>query len=221
MSLTRRNRPSCRGSHIPGRVHSPEWVEETGWDQMPKHLVRLNTDAELHGIGETGRGMRVETVREGAAKLLGKDPEQLTLQNIFDGRSDGKSIIRAIKAGVVDCLNSGGSLVGFMLNASVAAAAGLRCWHGSGNDLGIVDTSYVHAASVAPNCTMASDLVGSWTREDDLIVEPIEFVDGSVPTPMRPGLGCELDEKALPRYLQAHETIDAQAVVQQQMGSAV
>ena len=23
---------------IPGRVHSPEWVPETGWDQVPKHI---------------------------------------------------------------------------------------------------------------------------------------------------------------------------------------
>ena len=357
---------------IPGRVHSPEWVADTGWDQMSKHLIRLNTDTEFYGIGETGRGMAIETVREGAAKLLGKDPEKLTLQNVLDeptdgseewldvGRGpaydafemavfdlvgrirhlpvhallggavrdrvpadywighqtpedgkksieralklgfkgvkikcriqepmydrlkamrdvagpefkvtvdpnerfhtaeqtielaaqleelgnvevfedpipksdlegyvkiheainlpvamhlgDGAGIVRAIKAGasgVVDCVNLGGSLVGFMRNASVAAAAGLRCWHGSGNDLGIIDTSYVHAASVAPNCTMASDFVGSWTREDDLIVDPIEFVDGYVPTPTKPGLGCELDEEALPRYLQGHETVEA------------
>ncbi|HCQ02172.1 MAG TPA: mandelate racemase, partial [Candidatus Latescibacteria bacterium] len=90
---------------------------------------------------------------------------------------------------------------------AVAAAANLPCWHGSGNDLGIVDTSYVHAAAAAPNCTMASDFVGSWTREDDLIVEPIEFVDGYVPTPEKPGLGCELDYDALQKYTQAHEEI--------------
>ena len=42
---------------IPGRVHSPEWVAKTGWDQVPKHILRLNTSTELTGIGETGRGM--------------------------------------------------------------------------------------------------------------------------------------------------------------------
>ena len=351
---------------IPGRVHSPECVPETGWDQMPKHIVRLNTDTELTGLGETGRGEAIEQVREGGAWLLGKDPEALTLQDIFAARHDGTeklptvgggpaygafemavfdlvgkarqvpvhallggavrdrvradywmghltvedgkraveralahgfkgvkikckieepmverlkamrevggvdfkvtvdpnerfhtaeqtielaqqlaevgnvevfedpipksdlegyiqiheaidlpvamhvgsgpAIIRAIKAEVVDCFNLGGSLVGFQKNAAVAAAAGLRCWHGSGNDLGIVDTSYVHAAAAAPNCTMASDFVGSWTREDDLIVEPIPFVDGYVPTPMQPGLGCVLDEKALVRYVRGSET---------------
>ena len=353
---------------IPGRVHSPEWVAETGWDQMPKHIIRLNTDTEYYGIGETGRGMPIEQVRQGASLLLGRAPESLTLQNILerpgdgteemievgkgpayeafemavfdlvgrarqvpvhallggavrervradywmghqtpaDGKKavqraleqgfkgvkikckieepmverlqamlevggpefkvtvdpnerfrtaaqtielarqlaplgnvevfedpipksdlegyveihenidlpvamhlgDGPGIIRAIKAEVVDCLNLGGSLVGFQRNASVAAAAGLRCWHGSGNDLGIIDTSYVHAAAAAPNCTMASDFVGSWTREDDLIVEPISFVDGYVPTPTKPGLGCELDMEAVERYCQASETVN-------------
>lgn len=356
---------------IPGRVHSPEWVAEAGWDQVPKHLIRLRTDTEHIGLGETGRGQPIEDVRAGATSLLGCDPETLTLQNIFAGRGDGdeewlevgkgpaydafemaifdlvgrargvpahallggavrdrvradywmghqtpedgkrsveralsqgfkgvkikcrieepmvdrlramlevggpefkvtvdpnerfhtaeqtielaaelaalgnvevfedpipksdmegyvrihdaidlpvamhlgdgRRIIDAIKAGVVDCLNLGGGLVGFQRNAALAAAAGLRCWHGSGNDLGIVDTAYVHAASAAPSCTMASDFVGSWTREDDLIVDPITFVDGFVPTPMAPGLGCELDEEALPRYLQASEVIEAGA----------
>jgi L-alanine-DL-glutamate epimerase-like enolase superfamily enzyme len=55
---------------------------------------------------------------------------------------------------------------------------------------------------------MASDFVGSWTREDDLIVEPIPFVDGFVPTPMKPGLGCEIDMDALARYVQDNETVN-------------
>jgi L-alanine-DL-glutamate epimerase-like enolase superfamily enzyme len=54
---------------------------------------------------------------------------------------------------------------------------------------------------------MASDFVGSWTRDDDLIVEPIEFVDGYVATPEKPGLGCDLDLEVLPRYTVAHEEV--------------
>ena len=352
---------------IPGRVHSPEWESQTGWDQVPKHIVRMNTDSALVGLGETGRGVPIEEVRAGASQLLGKDPEVLALQDIYgfclsedasavgvgpaydafemavfdlvgkarqvpvhallggalrdrvkadywmghqtpeDGKraveralahgfkgikikckidepmverleamrdvagvdfkvtvdpnerfhtaeqtiilaqqlavvgnvevfedpipksdlegyikiheeielpvamhvASGEQVIRAVKAEVVDCFNLGGSLVGFQKNAATALAAGFSCWHGSGNDLGIVDTSYVHAAAVAPNCTMASDFVGSWTREDDLIVEPIPFIDGYVPTPEKPGLGCELDQEALGRYTSVHEIASA------------
>ena len=353
---------------IPGRVNSPEWVPEVGWDRLSKHLIRLNTDTEFYGIGETGRGVSVNHVREGARLLMGRDPETLILQNIYEPRSDGSEealqtgrgpaypgfemavfdligrvrqipvhgllggavrervradywmgsqtpedgrktvmralehgfkgikikckieepmverlqairdvggvdfkvtvdpnerfrtaeqtielahqleplgnvevledpipkrdlegyrriheainlpvamhlgdgagILRAVKAGVVDCVNLGGGLVGFMRNASVAEAAGLRCWHGSGVDLGVMETSYVHAASVAPNCTMASDFVGSWVREDDLIMAPIRFENGYVPVPMTPGLGCELDLDAVARYSQGHETLN-------------
>ena len=74
---------------IPGRVHSPEWVPETGWDQMPKHVLRLNTDTELYGLGETGRGLPLDEVQQGARLLVGCDPEQLTLQNLFSVRTDG------------------------------------------------------------------------------------------------------------------------------------
>lgn len=354
---------------IPGRVHSPELVAETGWDQVPKQIIRLVTDRELYGIGETHRGVTIDEARQGAALLLGRYPERITLQDIYgtpqDGSetevdvgtgpaydafemavfdlvgrmygvpvhallggavrdrvradywmgqqtpehskrsveralslgftgvkikcrledpmverlqailavagpafkvtvdpnerfytaegtielahqlaalgnvevfedpipktdlegyiriheaitlplamhlSDGPSIIRGVKAGVLDCVNLNGSLVGFQRNATVAAAAGLRCWHGSGNDLGIIETAYVHAAAAAPNCTMASDFVGSWTREDDLIIEPLTFHKGYTPTPMAPGLGCELDMAALARYTQHYERIEA------------
>ena len=44
--------------------------------------------------------------------------------------------------------------------------------------------------------------------EDDLIVEPIQFQDGYTPTPMAPGLGCELDMAAVARYAQHFEQIE-------------
>ncbi|MFT5087239.1 MAG: muconate cycloisomerase, partial [Planctomycetota bacterium] len=340
-----------------------EWVPETGWDQVPKHIVRLRTDCDLIGLGETGRGVDIDLVRQGAALLVGKDPERLALQDIYGRCGAGETVgtgpaydafeiavcdlvgkaravpvhalfggavrtkvradywmgqqtledskrsveralehgfkgikikcqiedpmverlrailsvggvdfkvtvdpnerfrtaeqtialaaelevlgnvevfedpipktdvegykqiheeinlplaqhlgnsaavLLALKEDLTDCFNLGGSLFGFQKNAAVAAAAGMVCWHGSGNDLGIIDTAYIHAAAAAPNCSMASDFVGSWTREDDLIVDPIRFEDGYVPTPDGPGLGCELDEVALARYVQAHEEI--------------
>ena len=54
---------------------------------------------------------------------------------------------------------------------------------------------------------MASDIVGSWVREHNLIVDPIPFEDGFVPVPMEPGLGCELDMEAVERYSQGYETV--------------
>ena len=109
-------------------------------------------------------------------------------------------IINAIKAEAVDIFNLGGSMWDFVKNAAIADAAGIPCWHGSGNDLGIMETSYLHAASVPRNCIMPSDFVGSWTREDDLIVNGIEFDGGDAVVPDGPGLGCELDMDAVEKY---------------------
>jgi L-alanine-DL-glutamate epimerase-like enolase superfamily enzyme len=114
--------------------------------------------------------------------------------------SDPHDIINAIKREAVDYLNLGGSMVQFVRNAAIAHAASIPVWHGSGVDLGIVELSYLHAAAAARNCTLASDFVGSWVREDDLIVEGIQFDGGCAIVPQAPGLGCELDMDALERY---------------------
>ncbi|HCV24210.1 MAG TPA: hypothetical protein DGN59_12190, partial [Candidatus Latescibacteria bacterium] len=73
---------------IPGRVHSPEWVSETGWDQVPKHIIRLNTDTELVGIGETGRGVELDVVQQGARQMVGQNPDQICLRDIFARAQD-------------------------------------------------------------------------------------------------------------------------------------
>jgi muconate cycloisomerase len=352
---------------IPGSVHS-EVYGPAGWDQVPKHILRLHTDEGLTGIGETARGCPLEAVQAGARMLEGRDPTRLSLQNVFvdaapqrqpeitrswenlpnsrggpaydafemavfdilgqfrgvpvhmllggafrdrvpadywmgqqtpeesattarRGQERGfhgvkikctvdepivarlqaicdacgpefkvtvdpntrfyrpaeaiavakefekvgnvaaledpvakwnldwyrqiratttipvalhlanpHDIINAIKAEAADYFNLGGSMVQFVKNAAIAEAAGIPCWHGSGCDLGITETAYLHAASVACNCVLPSDLVGSWTREDDLITDGLHFEAGHALVPTRPGLGCELDMDALERY---------------------
>ena len=56
------------------------------------------------------------------------------------------------------------------------------------------------AALGTHNCTLGSDIIGNFLREDDLIVDPIPFQGGHALVPDGPGLGVELDEKALERY---------------------
>jgi muconate cycloisomerase len=356
---------------IPGRVHSAIYGP-AGWDAVPKHIIRVNTDEGLCGIGETGRGCPLENVQKMAAQIEGLDPRQMTLQQLptvasldakpadhydpnrwweraeggpvwsgyealemaivdllgkvygqpahwflggavrdrvpadywighqtpedaaantrlavargFKGmkmkctgdeplvarcraiwevagpefeltidpnerfwrptealdlarelvkygkvkvfedpfpkwnqdwyrllREQGvvpvaqhlgspTDIINAIKAEAVDYLNLGGGMIQFVRNAAIAHAAGIPCWHGSGNDCGIMEMSYLHAAAAARNCVLGSDFVGSWTREDDLLVEGIQFERGYAVVPQKAGLGCELDLEAIERY---------------------
>jgi muconate cycloisomerase len=114
--------------------------------------------------------------------------------------NDPRDVVRAIAAEACDYYNLGGGMVGFLRNAAMVAAAGTLCWHGSGVDLGIWEHAALHAAACARNCALPNDLVGSWVREDDLVVEGIRFDGGYAIVPQEPGLGCELDLEAVERY---------------------
>jgi muconate cycloisomerase len=114
---------------------------------------------------------------------------------------DPRAMIRAIKEDACSVFNTGGTpgMLGFVGNSYLAGAAGMPVWHGSGNDCGIVDASYLHSCAAAPNCTLPSDIL-SFLREDDLIVEPIPIRDSYATVSDRPGLGVDLDKEAVRRY---------------------
>ncbi|MBI4876296.1 MAG: hypothetical protein HY822_16800 [Acidobacteria bacterium] len=114
---------------------------------------------------------------------------------------DPRAMIRAIRENACSVFNTGGNpgMSGFVANCYLAGAAGMPVWHGSGNDCGIVDASYLHSCAASPGCTLPSDIL-SFLREDDLIVEPIEIKDSYAIVSDRPGLGVDLDEDAVRRY---------------------
>lgn len=114
---------------------------------------------------------------------------------------DPRAMIRVIKEDACSAFNTGGNpgMSSFVANCYLAGAAGMPVWHGSGNDCGIVDASYLHSCAASPNCTLPSDIL-SFLREDDLIVEPIPIKDSYAIVSDRPGLGVDLDEDAVRRY---------------------
>ena len=99
-----------------------------------------------------------------------------------------------------DFINTGGTMHEFKKYAGIAELAGIPVWHGSGNDLGIMEMSYVHACAAAKNATLTSDIFAEFCRENDLVIEPINIKNGFANEPDKPGLGIELDEKALKKY---------------------
>jgi muconate cycloisomerase len=112
-----------------------------------------------------------------------------------------RAMIRVIKENAASVFNTGGNpgMSTFVANCYLAGGAGMPVWHGSGNDCGIVDASYLHSCAASPNCTLPSDIL-SFLREDDLIVEPIRIEDSYAIVSDRPGLGVDLDEDAVKRY---------------------
>ncbi len=113
---------------------------------------------------------------------------------------DIRDMIAFVRADAVDGYNFNGSAYNCVLLAEIAHLEGKSCWRGSEVDLGISETMGLHIAAASINCTIPSDLFGELVRTDDLIVQPIEFVDGAALVPQGHGLGVELDREALARY---------------------
>jgi muconate cycloisomerase len=108
--------------------------------------------------------------------------------------------IDALQAGAVDGFNFNCGLADFQRLDHVALAAGLRCWHGSEVDLGILEAMYVHSGAAARSCTWPSDIFGRMIRSHDMLKEPLQFSPPYVSLPEGPGLGVEPDEEAILKY---------------------
>jgi muconate cycloisomerase len=109
-------------------------------------------------------------------------------------------VLEAIRLGAADIFNLRGTMTTVNQLGYMAEIAGMAIWRGSGLDLGILDASYAHVCAATPSCTLGSDIIGQFMREDDLITEPLVYEAGHVLVPQGPGLGVQLDLDALARY---------------------
>ncbi|MBT3342520.1 MAG: mandelate racemase/muconate lactonizing enzyme family protein [Gemmatimonadetes bacterium] len=64
-------------------VNSPEYNDtHEQWDLVPKFIVRLTTDDGQYGVGESGRGLGLESVELGARQLIGLDPRTIPVRRL-------------------------------------------------------------------------------------------------------------------------------------------
>jgi muconate cycloisomerase len=74
--------------------------------------------------------------------------------------------------------------------------------------LGIATAAQLHLAAARFACLGHDvELFGDIMFEDDLILEPIDYSGGTAAVPHGPGLGIELDEGALARYVNAETLV--------------
>ena len=120
---------------------------------------------------------------------------------------DIRDMIAFVRADAVDGYNFNGSAYNCVLLAEIAHLEGKSCWRGSEVDLGISETMGLHIAAASVNCTIPSDIFGELVRENDLIVNPIQFENGAALLPSGAGLGIALDEEALHHYKQREMSV--------------
>jgi muconate cycloisomerase len=111
-----------------------------------------------------------------------------------------QDLLMALREYSADGFNFNGSMWEFVRLSSLAELDEKPVWHGSEVDLGILEAAYLHAAAVAPNCTLPSDIFGTLVRENDLLENSLEFKDGSFAVPNGPGLGVDVSRVALEKY---------------------
>ena len=101
----------------------------------------------------------------------------------------------------MDYFNFNGPMAWVETLVDIAEVANMPFWHGSAVALGLLAASYLHVAAACKVCTLPSDIFGRLIREHDLLTEPLAFDGrGNFMVPTGPGLGVELDEKAVTRY---------------------
>nr|WP_026286087.1 mandelate racemase/muconate lactonizing enzyme family protein [Salsuginibacillus kocurii] len=110
-----------------------------------------------------------------------------------------------IKKDSVDIFNVSPSFIGGLSSArkiiNAAEVAGKSCLLGTTQELSIATTAMAHLGSSMTNLDYVSDPTGPCLYTDDVVTEPIKYKNGYllVPNRSRPGLGIELDHRALER----------------------
>jgi muconate cycloisomerase len=93
-----------------------------------------------------------------------------------------------------------GGMLAAQKAAAIGEAAGLPVTIGSQCELGIGTAAMAHVAVTLPNLAYESDITGHLRYPVDIICETLDYADGSVRPPERPGLGVTLNEEILERW---------------------
>jgi muconate cycloisomerase len=83
----------------------------------------------------------------------------------------------------------------------VAEAFGIPVILGHGFGLTINTSAELHLAACTKAILDGCEAVGPFKMADDIVKEPLVMDRGSIPVPRKPGLGVELDEDKLKKYL--------------------
>jgi hypothetical protein len=114
-----------------------------------------------------------------------------------------KSSLEITRDRAADVLNLYFSEAGGLLQArtiaEIARWSGMAVWVGSMPELGLGTAANAHLAAAIPGLELASDVCGFAYHADDILTTPLVVEQGSVAVPTGPGLGVEIDPKALTR----------------------
>lgn len=138
---------------------------------------------------------------EGAAMLVDMkkvpvmaDEGIATVQDAFMLAKEKAANIFSLK------IHKSGGMKNTVKIAGIAEAAGISCFGGTSLESSIGTAASLHAVASIPNLDYGSELFGPTWLADDPVKEPLQFKDGCIIVPDKPGLGIEFDEAKIEKY---------------------
>jgi muconate cycloisomerase len=92
-------------------------------------------------------------------------------------------------------------IIGTMAIARIAEAAGMGCYVGCMIETSLGTAAYLQVALAAAPVTWGCELFGPLLLKGDVVREPVRFADGAILAVDGPGLGVEVDERALAEWI--------------------
>jgi muconate cycloisomerase len=182
--------------HIPVTIDS-----NCGWTiQEAKYCLRALADLNLLLAEQpipSGDPAALAELRRDTPTPIMADESVFTLQDAWLLTTHRAADIFSVYPGKHGGIAATGEII------AVAKAAGLRCTIGSNLELGIGTAAMLHVAAAFPevDCdSFPADTIGPFYHEGDVITRPLDLGPPYAKVPDGPGLGVELDEKALGRW---------------------
>lgn len=172
-----------------------------GWTiQQAKHCLRQLADVNLllaeQPIPPGDHVAMAELRRDTPAPIMA-DESVFTLQDAWQLTQHRAADILSVYPG------KHGGIAGTAEIVAVAKAAGIRCTIGSNLELGVGTAAMLHVAAAFPEIdtdTFPADTIGPFYHEGEIITQPLDLGPPYAMVPTGPGLGVELDEKAVARF---------------------
>ena len=138
---------------------------------------------------------------DGMARLTAAQLVPIMADECMRSVHDALAVVerRAAHVFSLKVLKSGG-ITRTQKTATVAEAAGIRCFGGTSLESSVGTAAGMHLFSAVPNLTEGCELFGPLFLADDIVEEPLEYRDFRVWRPRGPGLGVSLDEEKVEHY---------------------
>lgn len=166
----------------------------------PEQALQLARDLEQYDLQYFEQPMQKDLLQESAdIKQQTKTP--LALNESVTTMENVRKILALNAADYLlpDTYQCGG-IWAVKLVGEVAASANVPCIFHCSHDLGLRTATMLHMAASSPNFPLANDCT-YYSLENDIITERFEINQGKIKVPTKPGLGVEIDETMLKRYL--------------------